>query len=376
VRSLFKRTGSYLSSATLDPGENRLTEAFAAVLERVDGLPSAVLRFWDAGLVPDHVQWEERIRTQRPTSNQGIVDLEIELRPTVNTAAPIEGEEDELVPLDRNVVCWVEIKHGAQLGMHADVAQTEAYEQAIPETLAGRTQIRLLVPRGFDSSRAKVEVGYWQELARFLKGWRIREGKNLPETSSWLIGEFLKYLKEENLMDEDRLTVEHAFVVSALPSTIAVMTRIWEVVDQQMKKEWFAPSVARRASLVHTFTNYAIDRGKSELASTWGSSSWLEWGIRPDAFREDQARGELVLYAGLSVVTKGSPLADPKNAPAVRALENLQFHRVFSEFPRLFRLRYVDDLLRFSTLEEQARDVADWVLETFQLIVANAPRVR
>ncbi len=97
--------------------------------------------------------------------------------------------------------------------------------------------------------------------------------------------------------------------------------------------------------------------------------------MRPDAFREDQARGELVLYAGLSVVTKGNPLADPKNAPSVHALENLKFQRVFSEFPRLFRLRYVDDLLRFSTLDEQAKDVADWVLETFRLIVANAPKV-
>ncbi len=45
MRSLFKRTGSYLSSASLDPGENRLTEAFAAVLERVNGLPTAILRF-------------------------------------------------------------------------------------------------------------------------------------------------------------------------------------------------------------------------------------------------------------------------------------------------------------------------------------------
>jgi hypothetical protein len=44
--SLFRRVSRYPQFASVDPRENRLTEAFAALLERVDGLAGALVADW------------------------------------------------------------------------------------------------------------------------------------------------------------------------------------------------------------------------------------------------------------------------------------------------------------------------------------------
>jgi hypothetical protein len=40
---LFRRVGKYVASGLVDPRENRLTEAFASVLERVEGRPALLV---------------------------------------------------------------------------------------------------------------------------------------------------------------------------------------------------------------------------------------------------------------------------------------------------------------------------------------------
>jgi hypothetical protein len=344
------------------------------VLERVPGLPTAAVRYWNRELVGEGTHWEERIRTQRPTGSHGIVDLEIELRPSSQSRAEEASEEEPLADITRNVVCWVEIKHGAALGHdEGGVAQTAIYLEDIAGTLAGGTHVRLLVPRGFDSTGAGVPAGTWQEFARFLVDFRRREQRNLSEVSRWLIGEFLDYLKEEDLMDEERLTVQHAFVAAALPGTQSIITRVYEVIDAYLRREWSAPTAQRKGNLSNIWMNYPLDPRGSDFATTWGPRSWLEWGLRPDVFRDDEARRSLVFYSGLNATAKENPLIIPGNAPAVYALEAQGFQGVFSEYPRLWRLRYVEDVLALSTLEEQALALADWVLTSFRAVVAAAP---
>jgi hypothetical protein len=43
MQSLFRRVGKCLPSPLVDPGENRLTESFASVLEWVKGLPGVLV---------------------------------------------------------------------------------------------------------------------------------------------------------------------------------------------------------------------------------------------------------------------------------------------------------------------------------------------
>jgi hypothetical protein len=96
VTSLFRKLGRYPVGASVDPRENRLTEAFASALERVDGLAQTLVGEWLGVVSPEG---PVLIRTQRATVNGRFVDLELCFGPP---ALP-----------ERRV--WVEIKHGADL---------------------------------------------------------------------------------------------------------------------------------------------------------------------------------------------------------------------------------------------------------------------
>ena len=49
------------------------------------------------------------------------------------------------------------------------------------------------------------------------------------------------------------------------------------------------------------------------------------------------------------------------------------FERVQDWYWRLWRYRYPEELLASTSLEEQARALADWVLESFQIVEASPP---
>lgn len=110
---------------TLDPGENRLTESFAAVLERVPGLAAAFVSSFD--IAPADAAWPLRVTTQRPTVGGKFVDLELEF-----------GE-----PSAPELRVWVEVKHGADL--HAN--QLENYLADLRAELHRETRLLVLAPR-------------------------------------------------------------------------------------------------------------------------------------------------------------------------------------------------------------------------------------
>lgn len=69
---LFRRLSRYPRGET-NPRENRLTEAFAVVLDRVPGLAAALVEEW-TGL---SVAGQPLVTTQRPTHSGYFVDLEL-----------------------------------------------------------------------------------------------------------------------------------------------------------------------------------------------------------------------------------------------------------------------------------------------------------
>jgi hypothetical protein len=358
VTSLFRRATKYPAS------ENRLTEVFAAVLERVPDLCFAILEFWDKELVSglDRKKCRPRIDTQVLTVGGGTVDLEIKLS---SVAGLPEGPGDDGTGVTpHEVLCWVEAKKGkgAKLGL----LQLERYRANIESRGAQKSCVRLLVPRDFQG-QGREDRDTWQELARFLARHRRQEG-NLSEAHAWLVGEFLEYLKEEGLMDEERLTVQHAFVVSALPPVQSALSRVWEAVDERLAVRWGKPSKRPRTRIwSDTWTDYPIPN--AQPASTW-SESGVEWGMCDDDFLESEARKSLVLYAGL--VSAEDLLAEPGNQAWVANLKTMGF-QLISDGDQFLKHAYLEKFLEGPTLEEQAGLVADWILEAFQDVTRTPP---
>ena len=234
MHSLFWRKTRYLASASVNPRENCLTEAFASVLERVEDLPFAFLEFLDPELRLDQAGWRARVTTQKNTWSGRIIDLEIEFVQRLAPHLALQTEyEEQHAPGKR--VCWVEIKHGAGL---SDPSQLTGYLADIEETGAAVSCLSLLAPRdsGIEVPDGVIDAT-WQKWALRLSQYR-RHSKARREdpVEDWLIGQFLRYLREEALMDEPRLTVEHAFILAALPATAGVLSQIWDVIDGHVQK--------------------------------------------------------------------------------------------------------------------------------------------
>lgn len=362
MSSLFRRTLKYLPGQLVDPGENRLTEALAAVLERTPGLPTVVVREWcGVAVIAEGTTWRERVRTQCQTEGGGFVDLEIRLVPELADGGNHRGE-GRAEP-ESSVLVWVEVKNGA--GLHG--AQLETYLRDIEREGASHTHVQLLVPRGFDEPYPKaVRCETWQQLAARLKRFRYGTASR-NSVESWLVGELLAYLKEENLMDDDRLNAQHAFVASVLPATQSVFTALWDIVEGRVRTGWCTKSKSRRAGET-CWVTYPID--PTGPVSVPGA--WLEWGMKADNKRDDP-RNSLVIYAGLNATTRAHPTLSGDHGDAVAAWSDLGFERIDDEYPRIWKFLYIDDLLPYPTLEEQAHEVAKWILVTFGQVTERLP---
>ena len=92
----------------------------------------------------------------------------------------------------------------------------------------------------------------------------------------------------------------------------------------------------------------------------------------------DEPRHSVVFWTGLSVdsLSPADNYFDKKeNATWLAGLQQQGFQRLVQWCPRLWKLRYVDDLLKYTSLEEQSREMADWVLEPFRVAAASPPPI-
>lgn len=188
--SLFRQIARYPSNPAMDPGENRLTASFASVLERVSSLAATLVADW-IGEQPSEPVW---VRTQRATVGGRFVDLELCF------GSPVAPE----------LRVWVEVKHGAELGE----LQLENYAQDLALETQVRSQLVLLAPRdAMPAVSAGAIAVEWQQLARRLL--EARKAFASGSADAWLVDEFVRYLKEEGLSDQEALT--HPQMCSSCP---------------------------------------------------------------------------------------------------------------------------------------------------------------
>jgi hypothetical protein len=384
--SLFRSVTRYPVTFVINQRENRLTEVTAAVLDRVQGLPrTAVAQLLAGGLedaerrslppkestrraelrslVSELVVRRVEISTQVATSSGHYVDLELLLR------GPIGAEEPGLL-------VWVEIKHGAGLsGNQLDWYVRDIELRPVPEAV--ERAVVLLVPRGESPDGdvpATVLITDWQGLARAIHPASLM-ARSAEE--SWLLSEYIRYLKEEALSDPDGLTAVSALALMEARTASDAVTGICQYAGDLVSSAWGgAPKKYRTAGygLGYYAGDYPHGMG-AEASPTW-RGAWLEWGLR-DALRMpglEEPRGNWAFMSGLSFYSKDDPTKRKGNVTWIgeRAAEGFTRFSV-DGFGRFAVLRYPDQLLNHTTLEQQGRAVGQWILDVFNKLAGAPP---
>ena len=352
--SVFRRVGRYAPSIALDPRENRLTESFAAVLERVDGLAAELVSRLCGLSAPSEQGW---VRTQRSTVGGNFVDLEIGFGPM---AAPV-------------LRIWVEIKHGADLHEF----QLVNYRRDLSVEIQEDARLIVLAPRGaVDAADADASIA-WQDVCAVMK--RFARRSDLGAVERWLLNEFIVYLREEALTDEDALIPAHAFALAARPASDRVVERLIELAQGVVSKELGQPKdfLKRSGSKqpaygVGWWASYPPNEPTQTAQDTW-ESAFLEWTCRADEFRAEPHDG-IGFFVGVTFPKmQGSALAKPENAAWVAALGAIGFERVQAWFWRLWKPLYPEQLMAETSLADQAHLLGAWVVGAMRELRENPP---
>lgn len=393
MQSLFGRLSRYPRSPKLDPRENRLTETTAAVLERVDGAPWAVvLALLDAaihaaerravasGMPPTAdidllrasraacallTGAQATVSTQVSTSNGRFVDMAVSLRADAHPTA---------VP---NMLVWFEVKYGAD--MHGD--QASAYLRAIRTLPAEHRVVLLLAPRGLEikgALPAEIPIVHWQTVARTIK--EMHDRLELSDVERWLLDEYVTYLDEEGLMDPDALTADDASALARFGDAVEAIAGVCEHAHATVMGSWAKPQAWLTPRGASQEPDYGLEFWASYDATPHSANwcdGWFDWGVgTPEAWQyyETARPDTIAFFAGVGFRTRANPYNEPKNETWVATLLNNGFAWCwFDGAYRLVRALYPDELLIDGSLEAQGRHLGTWVVDTFKVLNAHPP---
>lgn len=348
--SIFRRLSRY-PRTQLDPRENRLTEAFAAVLERAPGLAAALTKAWIGISVGDR---PPTVRTQRPTS-RGFVDMELRF-----------GDPAE-------VVIWVESK----LGASAERDQLDRYNADIRAVGGGReSAVVLLAPA---TTIADAELGEdqktcsWQHVDRCVRDWlEALPSEANEERWRWLVNEFVNYLKEEGVA-EQALRDEHVQALRNRLSSDQVLSSIMRRAEEVIVREWGdlgQPGKPRYGP--GYWRHFGTAPRHKEPAPTW-SGCWFEWSFKPAEELAEHA-DELVWGAGVTFASAVNLVGVRGNEAWLARHESDDFRYLeYDRYLRLYRHRRPDELLDCETAEEQGTALGRWVVGAFTDLAADPP---
>lgn len=385
-RSLFSKVTKYSASPLSRPWENRLTEVTAAVLTEVDGLAFQFIQeLLKKSIREDGPETEEdkarddllealarlrncraTIRTQVRTRSGRFVDLEVIFRSRSSNALKF--------------VAWVEIKHGTK--PHS--GQLRAYLNDIGSVALGaRKAVLLLAPRDdlpfeFDVPEEVPSIS-WQSLAGCLSGY---EPSTETTKQKWLLRQYSEFLKEEDLMDPDRLTAAHALSIMESTNAENAMKAICGQADNYVLNEWNH----RGNNLAGTkekprhglgFWSQFPTHNKSSMGSGDWHNGWFEFGLwrTSDARSLNDPRGAWFIAAGASWKDKnGNATTFDGNESWVRDRLGqgfVQFNAGACE--RLMKIMYPDQLLAADTLDRQGRELGEWIVSAFRELSIDPP---
>lgn len=282
------------------------------------------------------------ITTQKPVSgisDTGFLDLEF--------AVTVLGPDGE--PTLR--VIWVEVKHGAEL--HG--TQIDTYREAA-EGEPGSPQVILLVPRSSAVAASEVFRQDWEQFSANLK----KESRGVEDpVSRWMLNQYFTFLKEEQLMEEDRISLESAYAMQQAPQADSATSAVVRRAIEHVENDWGKRVGGSKFYGLGSFHHFEWSRSKPGY-------TMLELMVKPDTSSLEPSGGQ-VFFAGLTFAKRSNPF--PEEADA--ALLAPGFELFDSEgWGRRMRLLRPEALLQFEDPAGQSKMLADWATESFRSIHA------
>jgi hypothetical protein len=357
------------------------------VLEHVDGLPLAfVQQLLDAREAvaqtdavdtrPAHTKVAQRLAVQRVEVNTqvatqagGFVDLEVLLRPAVGSTEP-------------GLLVWVEVKHGADLHGH----QLETYVGDIGRRAVSDTVERvvvLLAPRGWRPPEgavpAEVVSADWHGVARTVQA---ADGRARSPEQRWLLSQYVHYLKEEGLSEDEPLSALSALSLMEYNNAWDAAAAVCQYADAYVQATWGARADKKTwrgsdkppAFGPEYWATYDAHRRDENVDPNW-RGAWFEWGLRNTSEMQgvEQARGAYVFVAGATLTKEDPTGADGNERWFARRVADGFEHLATGGYWRLNRLRYPDELLSQTSLEAQGQELGRWIVGSFGALADHPP---
>lgn len=339
--SMFRRVTRYPQRYSIDEAENRLTEVTAAVANQspriAEGMVRA-LRCWDDSETVPIVSVS--VTTQKAVtgdSTYGWVDLEL--------AVTTLDETDEKAL--RTI--WVEVKHGS----YVHGTQLDTYSEAAAEEVV-TPKIILLVPRSSQIDGGETYRQDWEQFAAELK----HETADIDApVASWLLNQYFEFLREEQLMEEDRISLEAAYAMQQAPQADAATSAVVRRAIEHVERSW---GKRTRGSKHFGFDSYHHFEWPLENEGY----TMLELMVKRDD-SSPEPTGGYVFFAGLTFAKRSDPFREQgeesKLAPGFEVFDS-------GGWGRRMRLLRPEALLQSEDPEGQSQLLADWIVETFRSI--------
>jgi len=370
--TLFGRLARHPRTLGREEGEDRLTEVLAAVLDHPAciGLAQWVVRGWlEAGLngqkhgdvarhkrLLDSLATEDRactIRTQFFVTAAGR-----KRRPDLELRFATPGEAD--------IVIWVEAKLGSK--PHTRQLYDYAIAQRVEADLSDAVVV-LVAPRAdyarFSDDEIPDDVPQptWQYTASLLSAFEAR-----TSTARFLVSELQNYLREERLMDPEKLTPEHLVAFAHHTEAVEALRMICEQADAYVTELWTRPGQDHTDTRWgETWHLYPSHRAGDPPVSDWT----FAWSLFPDSsqYFRDGRNGVPRLVAGAN--------AQPGELQTVGDLARTQLRKDGFQLlakggmwsgkgDKIWRLAYPEDVLAGSSIKAQGDALGAWIVESFE----------
>lgn len=178
---------------------------------------------------------------------------------------------------------------------------------------------------------------------------------------------------------DDALNPTHALALANYDVADGLLTRLCQLADPRVEHLW-ADRDAQRAGAADKvkwgrgwWAKYPLrSRMGDEPSPTWGGS-YLSWGLQDDWGRQHEARKTYAFVAGASASFNDDPMVVADNAGWVNDFRANGFAVYKGDRHRVWAYLYPEQLLAETTIEGQARYLADWVYKTFTTVTSVAP---
>ena len=364
--SFFGQLTKYSTDHESDPRENRLTEALAAVLRKVDGLAPALVELW---LDPEEIKVGRGEVWENPPDCAIALHKKVKAAPTqpqvmTQEMRVLDGQrryiDIEVVfsPADR---VRVEVKYGSD--PHS--SQVEAYEEGLTVPVVILAPARQLPFKDKDKVEAPPSAPQrsWQSTVEVVAAFKPPD-----EVGQWLCGQFIEFAKEEELMPAEALNSDTVAALAKWNDASSSLNEMVEIARHHIVEVWCEKKTPTSGGGVGigSWKHFPLTRDNSE--SVWPEGAWLEFKVSNETTAlVDGKDGCVKFIAGLSAPRQVMSQADLGRVFGLLHDSEPSFFE-FNEggCARLMRTWTPTDCLDSAdTLEDQGAALGRWAVEAF-----------